>query len=421
MFKTIIARLEGNRLFHTLIHVKGNPKLCILTEPLWGIPFALYSPFATLYMYALGVDDRQIGFLLTIGMIVQVVAAFFGGIITDKLGRRVTTLLFDVLSWTVYTFILIFAQNFWWFFIGVIINSMWQITNNSWSCLLVEDCEKSLLVDVYTWVQVSGLLSVFFAPISALLLGYFDLVFAVRLLYTFAFVSMTIKFLLLYFIGHETKQGLIRMEETKHVPVRELLKGYTGVFAELIRNRAIVTAISLKLLVNIGVMVTNAFSSLYITQNSGLPEHMLAYLPMIRAALLLLFIFTIQNGINRLPFKLSMSLGAVLYIVSNTALILSADIHLAMLIPYIILDAFAFSFLIMRVDAVVASFISEKERSRMNSIMYIVMIGLTAPFGSIAGNLSDISRRLPFMLNIACYGIMLLIIMFSQDLKRHRD
>ncbi|MDC7242372.1 MAG: MFS transporter, partial [Spirochaetales bacterium] len=135
-------------LFSTLIHLKGNPRACVYTEPLWGIPFNLYAPFVTVYMYALGVLDTQIGLLLSIGMVFQVGAAILGGIVTDKLGRRLTTIIFDTLSWSIPALIWAFAQNFWWFLAATMFNSLWQITNNSWNCLLVEDCDESIMVNV---------------------------------------------------------------------------------------------------------------------------------------------------------------------------------------------------------------------------------------------------------------------------------
>ena len=61
----ISEKLKRHDLFRTLIELKGNPKISLLTEPLWNIPYNLFTPFATLYMYALGVNDTQIGLLLT--------------------------------------------------------------------------------------------------------------------------------------------------------------------------------------------------------------------------------------------------------------------------------------------------------------------------------------------------------------------
>ena len=42
-------------LVHSLLSLRGNPRACVYTEPLWGIPYNLYSPYATLFMVALGI------------------------------------------------------------------------------------------------------------------------------------------------------------------------------------------------------------------------------------------------------------------------------------------------------------------------------------------------------------------------------
>ena len=66
-----------------------------------GIPYNLITPFATLYMYTLGVTDVQIGLILSVTMVVQVIIAFLGGILTDKLGRKFTTMLGDFFGWAI--------------------------------------------------------------------------------------------------------------------------------------------------------------------------------------------------------------------------------------------------------------------------------------------------------------------------------
>ena len=126
-------------MFRILKNLKGNPRICILIEPLWSIPYNLYLPYATVFMYALGIRDAQIGFLLSIGMVFQVAASFAGGVITDKLGRRLTTVIFDITSWSIPCLIWAFTESFAGFAVAAVLNSLWQITNNSWTCLLVED------------------------------------------------------------------------------------------------------------------------------------------------------------------------------------------------------------------------------------------------------------------------------------------
>ncbi len=68
MLKRLKYAVTDHPLLTTLVGLRGNPRACVYTEPLWGIPYSLYVPFFTLYMYALGVNDQQIGFLISIAL-----------------------------------------------------------------------------------------------------------------------------------------------------------------------------------------------------------------------------------------------------------------------------------------------------------------------------------------------------------------
>ena len=66
-------------LVRMLLSLRGNPRACVYTEALWGIPYNLYAPYMSIYMLALGLKDSQIGLLITIGMVVQIFSAILGG------------------------------------------------------------------------------------------------------------------------------------------------------------------------------------------------------------------------------------------------------------------------------------------------------------------------------------------------------
>lgn len=414
-------RLKEHPLIDTLINLKGNQRSCVYTEPLWGIPYSLYIPYATLYMYALGVKDQQIGLLLSIGMVFQVIASLFGGIVTDKLGRRKSTIIFDVLSWSIPALIWTFSQNFWWFLIATIFNSMWQITNNSWNCLLVEDCPPKLLVDIYTWCTISGLLAVFFAPLAGILISEISLVPAMRVLYGFTFVMMTAKFIILFFFSTETKQGLLRMEKTKDQKIFKMLSGYKDVFFLIFRNPATRMILAIMTILNVSSMISNSFLSLYINKNLLVPEEYIALFPIIRALVMLIFIFTVQAKINRLPFKPVMAVGAGLYILGNVLLLLSKPQSYLLLIIYMLCDSFGFSLLIPRKDSLLVLFVDPQERARVLGLIFVIMIGIASPFGWISGRLSEINRMLPFLLNIFLYALCTILVLSSKTLSKHDD
>lgn len=160
-------KLRDHPLWAVLKRNRGNPRTLIFMEPLWGIPFNLIAPFAALYMYTQGVTDVQIGLISSVAMFIQVFFSFFGGILTDKLGRKRTTMLGDFFGWTVACLIWAVSDNFWLFLIAAIFNSFEQINQTAWFCLLIEDAEPKDLVGLYTWVNICGLIAIFFALFRA--------------------------------------------------------------------------------------------------------------------------------------------------------------------------------------------------------------------------------------------------------------
>lgn len=134
-------------MIDTLIHLQGNKRACLWTEPLWGIPYNLYVPFASVYMAALGMTPVQIGMVSTLFFTSQMFWALLSGMLTDKLGRRLCTVIFDVLSWSVPAFLWMIARDYRWFVAAALFNGMWRVTENSWGLLLVEEAELGIAAE----------------------------------------------------------------------------------------------------------------------------------------------------------------------------------------------------------------------------------------------------------------------------------
>nr|AGS53749.1 major facilitator superfamily MFS_1 [uncultured bacterium contig00076] len=133
----------SDSLFSTFIKLRGNPRACVYTEPLWGLSMNLCIPYLSVYMLAIGLSDTRVGFIVTINLLSQMLFSFLSGPITDKMGRRKATAVFDVLAWCIPALIWWRAENFWFFLVAALLNGTNGVTFNSWACLLVEDAEKS--------------------------------------------------------------------------------------------------------------------------------------------------------------------------------------------------------------------------------------------------------------------------------------
>jgi len=397
--------LKNHSLITALKSLRGNPRGCVYPEPLWGIPFNLYAPYVSIYMLALGLSDKQIGLIVSISGAFQVVLAMFSGVITDKLGRRLTTLIFDIVSWSIPALISAIAQNFWYFLIAGIINSVWRITHNSWSCLLVEDAEPDQLLDIFTWIYIANLMVGFIAPVAGLLIGAFSLIPTIRGLYIFAAIMFTVKAIVTYQLTEETGQGKIRMQETRGQSIWSAFSEYGSIFRDLFNAPQSLYTAGIMLVINISNLISGSFWSIIVTEKLHIPAQNLALFPFVRSAIILFFFFLVTPYLNKLHFKLPMVIGFIGFVLSQVILVTAPVQNYGILLMSVFLEACSFAVVNPLVDRMTVMTIEAKERARILSIIFVGVILFSSPFGWIAGTLSGISKELPFLLNIALFGM----------------
>ncbi len=397
--------MKEHSLFATLKSLRGNPRGCVYTEPLWGIPFNLYIPYVSVYMLALGLSDRQIGMIVSLSWGFQIFLALLSGVVTDKLGRRLTTVIFDILSWTVPALISAFAQNFWYFLVAGLINSFWRIPLNSWTCLLVEDADKSQLADIYTWIYIANIIVGFVSPLAGLFIATYSLISTMRALYVFAAIMFTLKAILTYLLTRETAQGVIRRQETRHLGVLDLLGGYKEVLRKFFRTPQTLYTAGIMVVLGITSTVSGSFWSIMVTEKLHIPARDLSIFPFIKSTFMLLFFFFVMPRISRMHFKTPLVLGFFGLILSQLVLVTSPVGSYIFLVLNVFLEAWCFAMVNPLMDRMVVLTIDPQERARIQSILYVGVILLTSPFGWIAGMLSEIHKGLPFILNMVLFAV----------------
>ena len=408
--KSKLGRLQYHPLIQVLARNKGNPRTLVLIEPLWGIPYNLIAPFATLYMYTQGVTDVQIGLILSITMVVQVCFSFFAGILADKLGRKTTTMMGDFIGWGLACLVWAASQNFWLFLLAALLNCFEQINQTAWYCLLIEDADQRDLVGLYTWINIGGLVAVFFAPISGMLVSAHSVVPVVRVLYFLFALTMMTKCFITYKFCHETRQGQVRKAATKGVSPLHMLGEYRQLIPMLLKNKAVVKAVAVSVLLYIANVVNTNFFSLYVTQRLGLSDNYLALFPILNAGVMLVFMVGIQHKLNALKFRVPLWTGLALYAVGALVLLLSPVGGLGFVLLNVFLTAVAASLVNPRKDALLQLNLDPQERARLNALIMASTVALSSPFGYLAGWLSNIDRRLPFGFLIVLFLLAMAVV-----------
>lgn len=407
-------------LLLTFTKLRGNPRACVYTEPLWGLSMNLCLPYATVYMLTFGMSDVEVGIISSIYMFSQMIFAFLSGAIIDKMGRRLSTAIFDFIAWSIPCLIWASSQGFWFFVIAALLNGTMKITQVSWDCLLVEDAPKDIITHLYSWVLIFTNLSAIFAPISSILVAKLTLAPAIRILYINAFVIMTIKILILYKMSTETAVGKVRRMATSEMSWGEMLSGYKSAFKKILNSRGTIFAILISILVEIVVMLGTTFWQIIASRRIGVPDTLLPIFPMAKSILSIILFFTVIAHIKQSKMKWPLYGGFVSSIIGCLLLISIKEVNLwgyIILSLSLIFEALGAAVLATLRESLVAIHVDSAERSGIMALLQTAVMLVSVPFGYIGGLLSDISRVLPFVLSIALLllGILVTAIYYKAE------
>lgn len=146
------------------------------------------------------------------------------------------------------------------------------------------------------------------------------------------------------------------------------------------------------------------------TQRLGLSENFLALFPILNAAVILIFMIGLQHRINATKFRIPLWIGLALYVVAALVLIFSPADRLGFVLLYVFIAAVAAALVNPRKDALLQLNITPQERARLNALIMASTVALSSPFGYLAGWLSSMDRRLPFVFTLLLFVTAMFVI-----------
>ncbi|HBL36296.1 MAG TPA: hypothetical protein DDZ55_05755, partial [Firmicutes bacterium] len=225
-------------LFDSFRVLKGNTRISVIFQPLWGIPYALFNFYLGLYMKAQGITDQQIGELIAIGFISGTIFSLFSGVITDYLGRKKTTLIFDLIAWPLALLIYIFATNYWLFVLAAVCNNVARIVNVSFTLMVVEDATNEERKAAFTLSNIINIASGVLVPLAGVLVEQVGVIPAERSLLALAVVSMTVMAFWRnrYYVETRIGREILRENQRQKVIAGTRLNLFGNTFAYLKRK-----------------------------------------------------------------------------------------------------------------------------------------------------------------------------------------
>jgi MFS family permease len=367
--------------------LKGNTRISVLFEPLWSIPFALYSFYLGLYMKDRGITGEQIGYLISIGFIASIVFSFVAGRITDALGRKRTTLIFDLLAWPLTMLIYLVSNSFWLFVAAQVMNGLSKITLVSWSLMVVEDADPEQQVAAYNLLNAIIVASGILTPIAGVMIKRYGIIGGEQILFGFAALSMTALILVRNYFYRETQVGKQILFERREQSQQYCRKDNNGFWRTLRAQPLLGPALLFCILFNVYIPIgtySSLYYGLYLTEVLQLDKAAIAFLGGFNAGVMLLVILFLMPLLTRFNRSLLMSAGIGVQIVALLLLILISPGNFPITAAVIVLFALGFGMAKPLADSVLGMATGGKERAGIyaiyNTVISIVCTSLG--FGS---------------------------------------
>ena len=171
----------------------------------------------------------------------------------------------------------------------------------------------------------------------------------------------------------------------------------------MITSRGTVFAVIISILVEIVGMIGMTFWQIIASRRIGVPDTLLPIFPMAKSILSILLFFTVISRIDQRKLKLPLYGGFACSIVSCLLLISilkTSVLGYMLLAASLFFEALGHAVLNTLRESLVAIHVDPAERSKIMALLQTIVMLVSVPFGYIGGLLSDISRALPFVLNI---------------------
>ncbi|NLZ55798.1 MAG: MFS transporter [Clostridiaceae bacterium] len=370
--------------------------------------------YVPLLMKGVGLAEREIGLIGSIGMVVGVFSQLVAPLVVNALGRRKTLVLGTYFSWVVPMTMWAFVADFAGFLIANMFHNLVRIASLAYYCYNTEDVDDVYKPAVYNYLSLlthgSGVLALVMVP----LVEHFGMIPTVRVLAALSAVVVGTASTIRFLRTTETSVGLEAI-----AAVRAGQRYRPEILSSL---RTVLTDRSLRLLMLAEILWNfsagmNAFMIIYLRDQLALSASMISFLPAVSAAVgLTAFFVTVRlrlkesSGLLIGSLSTAFSLVMLCFIPPGNVAAVIVFYALHTLSAYVFGTFFAPLFNIS---------VHQTNKTRIFSVVQLSLLTAIIPASYLSGLLYEINPLLIFYVRI---GLMLLcaliIVLFVLEQRR---
>jgi MFS family permease len=394
----------------SLAGLPKNARNAILVEPLWAVFGVVILYYAPLYMTSVGLSSVQVGWIGSIMLAFSFVFQTLAAPITNRMGRKRTSLIWDLISWTVPMLIWTFSQSFAAFAIAAILNSSVRIVSVSWSLLVIEDVEPSDRSKVFAILNLIGAACGLMTPVVGLLIGQYGVESTLRVYYFLGAISMTSMFFLRNALTDETQNGLAAMLEHKGLrPWESLLKNLQSLNA-LKNTKGLLWLIAFYVL-TFFIEQMNLFQILYFSQTLHFGALAVSLVPVSVAAITAIMYGFVLRRLSSFPVERTLVFTCALGLLGAMLMVLIPAENLMILLLVISVLAGANFLTKTYRDTVLFTHLPSSGTADLFSAVQVLTMLFSIPASAIAGAIFSVQPIMLFVL-IAILNLILLALAY---------
>jgi MFS family permease len=402
---------EGFLSKKVLRGLEGNALGCAFVEPLWALFGGMIFFYQPLYMKALNLTEVQMGLLNSIAGAIAVVTSFIAGPITDRLGRKKTTLIFDLIGWSLSMLIWAVSQNFWFFLAAVFTNAFSKIPATSWTCLAIEDTPLNKRPVFFGLITIIVTGAGIFTPITGAFINIFGTVPTLRVIYVLAFISMTSMFVIRNRFTEETTIGRELMKHHSKISLKEKWQDYKSAIRYMVSNKLTILIFLIVILTNFQLSF-QYFLVIYLKDAIGVTESLTSLIPGISAFVnLIVYLFFIPRMMKKGDAH-NLVIGLALCVAGAVSLLLVPYKGFLILLISTIFSAIGNMLMSIFRDTLWNNSIGEEERANIFSAGQAIVNTIAIPSGIIAGVLYQMEWIYPFIVSLAIFTVSFVIALY---------
>ncbi|SMB79937.1 MFS transporter [Deinococcus hopiensis] len=389
-----------------LADLPRNARNSILMEPLWAVFGTIVLYYAPLYLKSVGLSSTEIGLLGSVTLAFSFVFQLLAAPITNRVGRKRTTLIGDLVSWTVPMFLWALATTFPAFLVAAVLSATGRIVGVSWSLLVIEDVEQSQRARVFGIFNVIIATCGMLTPVLGVFINRYGVEATLRAFYALGGVGMTVMFVVRNAITQETRSGAAAMTEHRDLHPWQSFMHSLEQLAGLRRHPGL-PLVTVFYILTVFLEQMGLFQILFFREALGFTGGALSFVPFATAAVTLVMYGLVLRRLSHRPPTWVLVLARALGLLGAALVLLIPVGNLTLLLLVVsVLAASTFLTQTFR-DAVLFNRLPEQNTADLFSAVQSLTLLFSIPAAGLAGLIYSGHPRALFFL-IAALNVVLL-------------